>query len=207
MVMSKQERSKRAKYAIGKGKRYERKIAHMICDTLGFKYELNPRMDRSGAGNRSDRKGDIDKSDELAEIFPFHVECKNQEDWMIESFLNLSGPPKIVCGWIDQAIKDSKGTPWMIVFSRNYVQDFVIVPFSIGMNLLDANCKVDNKLNVERHIPFLSFFYNHSGYDVYEFSIVMSIIERAVKHDKKIWKKTCEWIKNCNYNSKGEEDE
>lgn len=105
-----------------KGKRLERKTADIMREyfKVGKKY-----IKRAGAsGVRVEEEGDIDIIHPgIEEIFPFVIECKNQEKWRMRDLFGMARNNKSnpFYSFILQSEKElkSKDQIGMIVFSKN----------------------------------------------------------------------------------------
>lgn len=127
MKLTKEERSKIGKKAKRKGNKYELKIAKMIGEAFGVPYEQYYRTPRSGGGSK---KGDMtSESKKMDEIFDFHVECKSEEGWNLKTLFDSKIPrlPSLIVGWIEQVKKDAGERDWILVFSKNYYPDLVLI--------------------------------------------------------------------------------
>ena len=76
--------------------------------------------------------GDISTPDET---FPYHVEAKNQE--ALKSFHNIFVSPKCpVWKWWNQATTECPDNKVpLLIFTRNYMPSFVMMPLSYGVLL------------------------------------------------------------------------
>ncbi len=119
-------RSQASRYAVAKGKGYERRIAKILtewwCSTLH-------RTPTSGVNIYS---GDIvdDKGN-----FPFIVECKKNEDWLFGNLLEETQNKKTLWGfwkqslnsWLETDPHHKENDPRLVVFSKRSVKDYFMV--------------------------------------------------------------------------------
>jgi len=98
--------------AKAKGRRLQQWVMQQIAELLDM--ECGP--DTCIASREMGQSGtDIRLIGEAAKLFPFSVECKNQENWSVHE-------------WVKQA-KDNEtaGMPWLIVAKRNHGDPVVIM--------------------------------------------------------------------------------
>src|SRR5690606_21174130 len=120
-IMASQGRGAKAK-----GAAYENKVAKMLSKYWGGKFHRVPASGGLQWGNDHRVAGDIVAPPEAD--FPFVVECKKQEGWVMEHiFLDIGKPRE----WWKQAVNDARrvGKTPMLVFSRNRAKDFVMLPY------------------------------------------------------------------------------
>jgi len=114
------EASRRGRSNKNRGKAFERKIGHEICDALGLEYGVDIARDVLSGGGVW--KGDLHPITAKAQkIFPYVVECKYHQDWTWNQFLGGKGK---LYGWLDQLIEEYKSvkkhrkvTP-LLIFSK-----------------------------------------------------------------------------------------
>lgn len=96
----------------GKGRNLQKWVCKIISDIVGIPWgkdeDIEPRpMGQSGV--------DVILRGEAKNIFPFSIECKNQESWNVHK-------------WIKQTKQNEKdGTDWLLVCKRNKSKPVVIL--------------------------------------------------------------------------------
>lgn len=119
-------RSQASRYAVAKGKDYERRIARILSEWWGSTLHRTPT---SGVNIYS---GDIvdDKGQ-----FPFIVECKKEEDWSFGNLLEETQNKKTLWGfwkqsldsWLETDPHHKEDDPRLVVFSKRSVKDYFMV--------------------------------------------------------------------------------
>lgn len=118
--------------SLNKGKAYERKTAKMLSEWwTPYKFSRVPQSGAYRGANESEFAGDI--ATDPASKFPFVIECKHREgQWTLESaVLNRHE----IGVWWQQVVGDArrvKRSP-LLIFTRNYAEDFVMVPYLEGV--------------------------------------------------------------------------
>jgi hypothetical protein len=110
-----------AKKSNVKGARFERQIAKLLGAQWGIAFERTPQ---SGGWGKMRTKGDLVSPPEVN--FRYHIECKNQEGWQLDSLLSGKGD-KRHRSWWDQcqggALQDKREP--LLIFSRNLAPIYV----------------------------------------------------------------------------------
>lgn len=124
--MEKRTRSQISRYAVAKGKDYERRIAKLLSKWWGSTLHRTPT---SGVNIYS---GDIvdDKGQ-----FPFIVECKKNEQWSLRNLLEEAKGEKTLWGFWRQALGNwlevdphhGIGDPPLLIFSRSFGPDYFMI--------------------------------------------------------------------------------
>ena len=129
-------RRKAGRKAKRKGSTYERTLCKAFASLWGSKFFRTPMSGGSQLKYDYNLAGDVSTPDET---FPYHVEAKNQE--ALKSFHNIFVSPKCpVWKWWNQATTECPDDKVpLVIFTRNYMPSFVMMPLSYGA-LLD---KVD----------------------------------------------------------------
>lgn len=106
-----------------KGNVFERKIAKIMTEWTGIKFERVPAS--GGLHWKSDNRvyGDIVCNDPE---FPFVIECKNRQAWNMDSLINGS---KEVEKWWKQVTADAEATGKlpMVIFTRNQQPNYIMM--------------------------------------------------------------------------------
>lgn len=113
-----------------KGAAFERKVARMLTAWWGVMFHRVPQSGGLHWDKDNRVTGDIMVPDgEDGKDFPFTVECKNQEGWIMDNILRDTGDVK---NWWKQAygdnqrLDDKKKTP-LLIFTRNFAPEFYMV--------------------------------------------------------------------------------
>jgi hypothetical protein len=111
-----------------KGRRFQQEIAFRIGKLLGMDVGQDERIASREMGQSGT---DIRLIGRAKELFPFSIECKNQESWGIHS-------------WISQAKANlEKDTHWLLFCKRNRQKPVVIMDtetfFELYEQLLDTD--------------------------------------------------------------------
>lgn len=112
-----------------KGNIYERKIAKEMGNYWGAVFNRSPGSGSYRGSREAELTGDL--VTDPADKFPFSLEAKNRQtgDWTLESIvLNKHD----VMNWWAQSVGDAERSgnlAPMLVFTRNYADDFVMIPF------------------------------------------------------------------------------
>jgi hypothetical protein len=95
-----------------KGRRFQQEIGRRIAILFGLKYGENGDVESRGMGQAGT---DVRLSPEAIRVFPFSIECKNQERWEIHD-------------WIKQAKTNQiEGTDWLLFAKRNHMSPVVVM--------------------------------------------------------------------------------
>lgn len=102
--------------AKNKGKRFQNWVAEQISSTLGIKWGKDELIASREMGQSGP---DVRLIGQAKDLFPFVVECKNQEKWDVP-------------GWIDQAkshrIADNCiSCSWLLFIKRNRLEPVVVM--------------------------------------------------------------------------------
>jgi hypothetical protein len=131
----------RGKGAKNKGSSFERKIAKEFGIKLFNNPEALKRTPLSGGGVW---KGDIQLSPEVdlpPSAFPYCIECKNEENWTLETlFREVS--KSVVFSWWQQVIKSCPASKIpIVVMTRNFYPVFVMYKESKTLPIMrNVNC-------------------------------------------------------------------
>lgn len=114
---------KKKKNGNRKGGDFERKIAKVMTEWTGVKFERVPAS--GGLHWKKDNRvyGDIVCNDPT---FPFVVECKNRQSWNMDALIKGN---KAVEKWWAQVNKDATDTQLtpMLIFTRNQQPDYIML--------------------------------------------------------------------------------
>jgi hypothetical protein len=106
-----------------KGRRLQQWTCQQISDLLNIpwgKDELIASREASQSGT------DVRLIREALERFPFSIECKNQENWNLPS-------------WIKQAKANQiKGTDWLLVIKKNHTEPVVVLEAKTFFELMKS---------------------------------------------------------------------
>lgn len=144
-----------------KAKRKGKRLENIVADILRKHFNVDKKyIKRAGSsGVRTEELGDIDIiHPEIEKIFPFIVECKNQEKWKLNDLLgkgisNKSNPFKSYIKQIKEELKrTNENKIGLLVFSKNQ-EDIYCLIFQIDrldlsfINKLDSYMfsKLDNE--------------------------------------------------------------
>jgi len=132
-------RSKAGKKAKRKGSSYERTLCKAFSGFWGSKFFRTPMSGGSQLKHDYNLAGDISTPDET---FPYHVEAKNQE--ALKSFHNIFISSKCpVWKWWKQCTTECPpGKVPLLVFTKNYMPSFVMVPnlYAIMLEAISQTC-------------------------------------------------------------------
>ena len=122
----KRTRSQASRYAVAKGKDYERRIAKILSEWWGSTLHRTPT---SGVNIYS---GDIvdDKGQ-----FPFIVECKKNEEWSFGNLMEETHGKNTLWGfwqqslnsWLETDPHHKDNDPRLVVFSKRSVKDYFMI--------------------------------------------------------------------------------
>lgn len=107
--------------AKGKGKRLQNWTCEQISELIGLPWG----KDQMIASREASQTGtDVRLVGKAQVMFPFSVECKNQEAWRVPQ-------------WIEQAKDNQKeGTDWLLVMKKNYHEPVVVMDAEQFFDLL-----------------------------------------------------------------------
>jgi hypothetical protein len=117
--------AKQGKGARNKGSSFENKVAKLFSKWTGFRIKRTPMS--GGFSKEGSYAGDLNcVLPEESSIFPFIVECKNQECWSFDNILVAKN--KIFNFW-DQAADEGEkaGKIPLLIVTKNYCSDFMFV--------------------------------------------------------------------------------
>jgi hypothetical protein len=119
-----------AKKSKTKGAGYELKVAKLLSPIWGGNFSRVPASGGLHWGSDQRVAGDIIAPQEVD--FPFVVECKKREEWIIDHILLDIGQPR---DWWKQVVEDARRVKLVpiLFFSRNRAKDFVMLPYSKPM--------------------------------------------------------------------------
>jgi hypothetical protein len=122
-------RRKAGQKAKRKGSTYERTLCKVFGALWGSKFFRTPMSGGSQLKHDYNLAGDISTPDET---FPYHVEAKNQE--ALKSFHNIFVSKKCpVWKWWGQATTECPVDKIpLLIFTRNYMPSFVMMPLNYG---------------------------------------------------------------------------
>lgn len=122
-----------------KGADYERKIAKKLSEWWGGTFSRVPASGGLHWGSDQRVAGDIIPPPEAR--FPFVIECKKREGWLIDHILLDNGQPRT---WWEQVVTDARRVKLipLLMFSKNLAKDYIMVPFED--NLYTALTMMDN---------------------------------------------------------------
>jgi hypothetical protein len=112
--------------ARAKGSGYELKIAKKLSPIWGGTFARTPGSGSLHWGSDQRVAGDIIAPPEVD--FPFVVECKKHEGWIMDHVILDSGDPR---KWWAQVVTDARRVHKvpMLIFSRNRAKDFIMIPY------------------------------------------------------------------------------
>lgn len=118
-----------------KGAEFERKIAKLIGNWWEEEFHRVPRS--GGCHWREDHRVSGDLVAPPMSIFPFGVECKKQEDWIIDQLLIGTGK---VESWWTQCIRDASqySRKPFLIFAKNYMPILFMMQHSDFIPLSEA---------------------------------------------------------------------
>ena len=127
-------RSKAGKKAKRKGSVFERSLCKSFSDFWGSKFFRTPMSGGSHLRHDYNLAGDVSTPDEL---FPYHVEAKNQQ--ALKGFYTIFTSAKCpVWKWWQQCVADCpKEKIPLLIFTKNYMPEFILVPRLYG-TILEA---------------------------------------------------------------------
>jgi len=104
--------------------------------------------------------------------FPFVVECKNQEGWVMDNFFKMTSP---IPEWLDQMVKQTEYRSkqlnqfcWpMLIFTRNFWPNYVLIPAAAMPKIAcELTCMLGIKYKGIRYlIGELEEFFQNVQYD------------------------------------------
>lgn len=110
-----------------KGANYELKIAKLFGEAFGMEFRRTPLSGGWAKGNPG-VSGDLVCMDLDPGAFPWHIECKRQEGWKLESI--FTDKKEWLNTWWKQASDECpKGKRPVLVFGRNRVPDLAMCKY------------------------------------------------------------------------------
>lgn len=106
-----------------KGSRFERDVAKLFAKWSGSDVNRTPLSGGWAKNAKHGVKNDLISTDPN---FPFGVECKNQEEWLIEHLLS-NDKSKIFSWWKQVITETPKGKIPLLVFHRNHSPIFTMI--------------------------------------------------------------------------------
>jgi hypothetical protein len=105
-----------SKYCRDKGNNYQRAIAKVIGEVFDLDWKEHAASTPQSGGMKW--KGDIQKSTLLAELLPFHIECKDQKTVRVKE-------------WMKQAEEDCPAgeIPTVVFHIHNSSKEYILLPF------------------------------------------------------------------------------
>lgn len=108
-----------------KGRRLQKEICEKISHLTGFEWGSSGD-DKPIESRPMGQKGvDVRMESQVQKLFPYSVECKNQETWSVPA-------------WIKQAKENKKkGTDWLLFCRRNNFKTIVVMDVNAFFKLLE----------------------------------------------------------------------
>jgi hypothetical protein len=150
-----------------KGHAFERQVAKLIIKAFarfGIKKVDCYRTPLSGGHRFACKKqpGDLVISARLAKLFPFCVECKNNERWEMWHFVSGLQEDSIESKWLRQALAETTGKRHpLLVFKKNNIPAFCAlrlhdlhsVPLLLPMRLLQSKAFLEFEQDPTADVP------------------------------------------------------
>lgn len=113
----------KSRSAKNKGKRLQNWMMERISDLLGMECGKDTEIASREMGQTGT---DVRLIGRAGKWFPFSVECKNQENWSVHS-------------WVDQAKENEKpGRPWLIVAKRNQGKPVIMMDAETFFTMMET---------------------------------------------------------------------
>jgi len=112
-----------------------RKLQKIIAERISKLLDISCGKDELIESRESSQNGvDVKLIGKARELFPFSIECKNQEKWSILS-------------WIKQAKANQlPNTDWLLFIKKNNIDPLVIVDIEVFFKLME-------KIQIHQNIP------------------------------------------------------
>lgn len=109
-----------------KGRRLQNWMAKKVSELLNIPYG----RDKDIQGREMGQSGtDIKLYGKAAELFPFSVECKYQENWSVPA-------------WVRQAKEnENEGTHWLLICKKNREEPIVVIDADVFFKLFKKTLK------------------------------------------------------------------
>lgn len=105
-----------------KGRRLQQEVATRIGQLLNLKVGPDEMIATREMGQPGT---DVRLVGLAKEMFPFSIECKNQESWSLQT-------------WIDQAKKNQdKDTDWLLICKKNRLNSVVVMDMEVFFNFFE----------------------------------------------------------------------
>jgi hypothetical protein len=103
-----------------------RRLQKLVADKIGELLNLKVGKDEMIAPREMGQSGtDVRLIGPAKELFPFSVECKNQETWSLPA-------------WIKQAQSNQeKNTNWLLVCQKNHMKPVVVMDMNIFFEIFE----------------------------------------------------------------------
>ena len=104
-----------------KGQRLQKWMCEKISNLLGIPHGVDEQI----ASRESGQPGtDVRLVGTAKKLFPFSIECKNQETWSIPA-------------WVRQAkTNQADGTDWLLVVKKNHSNPIIVMDAEVFFNIL-----------------------------------------------------------------------
>ncbi len=101
-----------------------RRLQNWVAERLSKLLNIPHGRDKDIQGREMGQAGtDVKLYGKAAELFPFSIECKNQETWAVPA-------------WMKQAKEnENEGTNWLIVCKKNGVKPIIILDAEVFFKL------------------------------------------------------------------------
>lgn len=98
--------------AKAKGRTLQQWVCQKVSELTGFAYGKDCPIESRPMGQSG---VDVRLEEDVLKVFPFSIECKNQEKWSLLT-------------WVEQAKQNRKeGTYWLLVVKKNRIKPIVIM--------------------------------------------------------------------------------
>lgn len=112
--------------AKSKGRNLQKWVAEKISQITGIEHGKDELISSRGMGQQGT---DVILIGKALRMFPFSIECKNQEKWSVHT-------------WINQAIANKRDkTEWMLVAKRNRNKPVVILDADVFFGIYEKLIK------------------------------------------------------------------
>lgn len=109
--------------AKAKGRNLQNWVCKKVSDITGFQWGKDSPIESRSMGQAGI---DVRLENPVLDLFPFSVECKNQEHWAVTQ-------------WIEQArINQIAGTSWLLVAKKNRTKPVVIMDAEVFFTLYNS---------------------------------------------------------------------
>jgi hypothetical protein len=119
--------------AKSKGRRLQYWTCQKISEITGFPWGTSGQDKPIESRPMGQHGADVRMEDAVRAVFPFSVECKNQESWSIFQ-------------WIEQAKENClAGTDWLLVLKKNKIPPVVVLDAECFFKLVQKAIKREEK--------------------------------------------------------------